>query len=177
MDFASMHKRRVGVTARSRQIVGSQATGSVQVATEMAAPLAMRTPTGTAAKAANRVRMEVWRQRRESQLADIHLVANGIARRGGRQGAARCARMRRCLILRQGASPLRPPAPFPCVSSIPNGGNLSRVRKPRPIRAPLTDSLRSETVPVMRERGPADGGGTVPARLPLVGPDRKGDTT
>ena len=27
--------------------------------------------------------------------------------------SARCARMRRCLKLRQGASPLRPPAPFP----------------------------------------------------------------
>jgi transposase len=56
-----MRKRRVGVTARSRQIVGSQATGCWQIATEMAAPLELRTPMGTAATAAIRVRMEVWR--------------------------------------------------------------------------------------------------------------------
>jgi hypothetical protein len=52
--------------------------------------------------------------------------------------------MRRCLILRQGTSPLRPPAPFPSESMFQNGRNLSRVRKPRKNRAPLTDSFRSE---------------------------------
>jgi hypothetical protein len=52
--------------------------------------------------------------------------------------------MRRCLILRQGTSPLRPPAPFPSESMFQNGKNLSRVRKPRKNRAPLTDSFRSE---------------------------------
>ena len=57
-----MRKRRVGVTARSRQVVESQVTGSAQIAAEMAAPLELRTPMGTAAKAAIRVRMEVWRQ-------------------------------------------------------------------------------------------------------------------
>jgi len=46
-----MRKRRVGVTARSRQIERDQATGFTQVDTEMAAPLELRTPTGTAAKA------------------------------------------------------------------------------------------------------------------------------
>src|ERR1700693_624481 len=44
----NMRKRRVEVTARSRQIVGSQATGFLQVDTEIAAPLELRTPMGTA---------------------------------------------------------------------------------------------------------------------------------
>ena len=65
----SMRKRRVGVTASLGQIVGSQETGSLQIDTEMAAPLELRTPTGTAATAASRVRMEAWRQRRGSQPA------------------------------------------------------------------------------------------------------------
>ena len=68
-----MRKRRVEVTAGLRQIVEDQATGSVQVDTEMAAPLEWRTPMGTAAKAAMRVRMEVWRQGRESQPAESEL--------------------------------------------------------------------------------------------------------
>ena len=77
-----------------------------------------------------------------------------------REGVKTCAadsaleaRMRRCLILRQGASPLRPPAPFPSGSMFQIGGNLSRVRKPRNIGAPLTDCRRSEELPDMRERG------------------------
>lgn len=81
-------------------------------------------------------------------------------------GAARYARMRRCLKLRQGVTPLRPPAPFPCDLIIPNGGNLSRVRKPRTKRAPLTDSLRSGTPTDTRERGPLGWGYIC---LPLVG--------
>jgi len=39
-----MRKRRVGVTARSRQNVGNLATGSPQFVTEMAAPLAIENP-------------------------------------------------------------------------------------------------------------------------------------
>ena len=38
------------------------------------------------------------------------------------------ARMRRCLILRQGASPLRPPAPFPWFWIVRSEADLSRVR-------------------------------------------------
>ena len=79
--------------------------------------------------------------------------------------------MRRCLILRQGErAPLKPPAPFPSESMFQNGSNLSRVRKPRTNRAPLTDSFRSEEAAGMRERGPL--GGHHPGRsLPLVGPE------
>src|SRR5713226_4911039 len=87
-----MRKRRVGVTARSRQIVGNQATGSLQIDTEMAAPLELRTPTGTAAEAANRVRMEAWRQWRWSQLAESNSseemgTASACAERGAPKGA------------------------------------------------------------------------------------------
>jgi len=163
LDSAGMRKRRVGVTARSRQIVGKQASGSLQVVTEMAASLELRTPMGTAAKAAIRVRMEAWRQRRGSQSAERNPMANWPERQRARavnprEGGALYARMRRCLILRQGVNPLRPPAPFPFCLSIPNGGSLSRVRKPRKKRAPLTDSLRSETPTEIRERGRMGGG-------------------
>jgi hypothetical protein len=171
-----MRKRRVGVTAGLRQIVGNQATGFPQVVTEMAAPPEMRTPMGTAAKAAMRVRMEAWRQWRWSQLAEGS--PREIEGRSGRwrvQGkpaadGALEARMRRCLKLRQGASPLRPPAPFPSGSMLQNGGNLSRVRKPRKNGAPLTDSLRSEDSPEMRERGPS--ARRAASRLPMVGPQQ-----
>lgn len=57
-----MRKRRVRVTAKSRRIAVSQVTGCRQIVTEMAAPAELRTPLGTAAKAAMRVRMEAWRQ-------------------------------------------------------------------------------------------------------------------
>jgi hypothetical protein len=173
-----MWKRRVGVTARLRQIEGRQAIASPQIASEMAAPPVGRTPMGTAAAAAIRVRMEVWRQWRGSQPTDDNPTResepnDGRGRLPGRASVGRRAlgaRMRRCLILRQGARPLRPPAPFPSPSIFQNGGKLSRVRKPRKNRAPLTASLRSEDLPKMRERGlPAKG--TLPC-LPLVGPER-----
>src|SRR4030095_8117848 len=60
--------------------------------------------------------------------------------------------MRRCLILRQGTSPLRPPAPFPSGSMFQNGKNLSRVRKPRKNRA-LDRFLPFRRATGMRERG------------------------
>ncbi len=71
------------------------------------------------------------------------------------ESGAREARMRRCLKLCQGASPLRPPAPFPSGTRFQNGANPSRVRKPRNNGAPLTDALRSEESTEMRERGPS----------------------
>ena len=49
--------------------------------------------------------------------------------------------------------PPETPAPFPSGFRFQNGGNLSRVRKPRNYSAPLTDSLRSEDMAEMRERG------------------------
>ena len=173
MDSDGMWKRRVGVTARLRQIEGRQAIASPQIVTEMAAPPVGRTPRGTAAATAIRVRMEVWRQWRGSQLTEdsprnererqMNFSA-GVGRR------ALGARMRRGLILRQGARPLRPPAPFPSPFIFQNAGNLSRVRKPRKNRAPLTDSLRSEDLSQTRERGLLANGTVV--CLPLVDPER-----
>jgi len=63
---------------------------------------------------------------------------------------------------RQGDKPPETPAPFPSESMFQNGGNLSRVRKPRTNRAPLTDSLRSEDFTGMRERGPLARGSIPP---------------
>src|ERR1039457_3592638 len=48
-----MRKRRVGVTARLRRIVGSRKSGFSQIVSEMAAPLELRTPTGTCGKGRN----------------------------------------------------------------------------------------------------------------------------
>jgi hypothetical protein len=52
------------------------------------------------------------------------------------------------------SAPLSPPAPFPSGFMFQNGGNLSRVRKPRRNGAPLTACHRSEDTAEMRERGP-----------------------
>ena len=157
-----MRKRRVGVTARSRQIVGDQGTGSPQVASEMAAPHELRTPMGTAAKAA-RVRMEVWRQWREVNRQNEIPRSKESARQGHgcRRGALRAHEA--LPHTPPGGKPPETPAPFPCCPIIPNGGNLSRIRKPRQPRASLTDPLRSEATTEIRERGPLCEG-----RLPLL---------
>ena len=151
----SMRRRRVGVTARSRRNDGNQATGTPQFVTEMAAPLELRTPTGTSGGSC--------KQSADGSMATMARETTGRSQSEERsQGerdweverTARNARMRRCLMLRQGASPLRPPAPFPSGPMFQNGGNLSRVRKPRRNGAPLTDCHRSEETTEMRERGP-----------------------
>src|SRR5580692_5970367 len=135
-----MRKRRVGVTAKSRRIAGKQATGSLQIDTEMAAPLCINNTNGhrgedrksadgsmaTVAQASQSAEDDPKQWRQHGKWSR---VAGGEERRA-------TARMRRCLILRQGASPLRPLAPFPRCWMIPNGENLSRVRKPRKKRAP-----------------------------------------
>jgi hypothetical protein len=158
-----MRKRRVGVTARSRQIEGSRVTGFLQIDTEMAAPLELRTPTGTCGgegrnQSADGSMATMARESMGRMQSEVSSPGKGQGetRQGEtRQGdGALKARMRRCLILRQGASPLRPPAPFPSGSMLQNGGNLSRVRKPRRNGAPLTDCHRSEDTAEMRERGP-----------------------
>jgi hypothetical protein len=158
-------KRRVGVTARSRLIVGNQATGTPQIATEIAAPLVSRTPRGTVAAATTECG---WKRGDTDtgckQSGRKPFPGNRGSKRGrdsgkGEADGALEARMRRCLKLRQGASPLRPPAPFPSDLIIRKGGSLSRVRyaglKNRP---PWTGFLPSEeTMPVKRERGPWEG--------------------
>jgi hypothetical protein len=154
----SMRKRRVGVTARSRQNVGNQATGTLQFGTEMAAPLELRTPAGTCGKkgckeSADGSMATMARGEGNGQKNNPRRSSMGEGRAVELGSGALDARMRRCLILRQGASPLRPPAPFPSRSRFQNGGNQSRVRKPRKTGAPLTDSPHSEDIAGMRERG------------------------
>jgi len=130
-----MQKRRVGVTAESRLIVENQATGTPQIASEIAAPLVSRTPMGTVATATIECG---WKRgdttggqgnRAESSSDET----DGYPRERGkwRVGQRAEARMRRCLKLRQGAKPPETPAPFP-------SGH----------------SFRSEDSPGMRERGP-----------------------
>src|SRR5579862_9413686 len=151
-----MRKRRVGVTARSRQNEGNQATGAQQFVTEMAAPLELRTPAGTCGgsckQSADGSMATEARGRQRTEAQSKESVQKGKAMDAG-ESRAREARMRRCLILRQGASPLRPRAPFPSGTRLQNGGNPSRVRQPRNNSAPLTDSHRSEQRAEMRERG------------------------
>jgi hypothetical protein len=91
--------------------------------------------------------------RNQSADGSMATMAQGVRRRkeigmdtakhqttGWREQRAE-ARMRLCLKLGQGAKPPETPAPFPCCLIVPNGSNLSRVRKPRTKRAPLTDSF------------------------------------
>ena len=158
MDFCEvMRKRRVGVTARSRQNDGNQATGTLQFVTEMAAPLELRTPAGTCGgsrkQSADGSMATMARREVNGQKSNPSRACEGTEMALEAGDGALEARMRRCLKLRQGASPLRPPAPFPSGSRFQNGGNLSRVRKPRKTGAPLTDPLRSEDTTEMRERG------------------------
>ena len=166
-----MRKRRVGVTARSRLIVGNQATGTPQIVTEIAAPLELRTPMGTVAKAANRVRMEAWRYyAREDQSGRRTIQKEDECReRNGAGGSDRRAERAHEALPHTppGGKPPETPAPFPSGSGFfrTEGicqGFASRARS----GAPLTDSLRSEeTIAEMRERGPL-----ARARsLPLVG--------
>src|SRR5712692_1434210 len=158
--LADRRERRVGVTARSRQIEGNQATGSLQIASEIAAPLELRTPTSTAAKAA--------KQSADGSVANHGAGVNGAEgqseenSRGNREREER-ARERREKHAHEalphtppGGKPPETPAPFPSVSMLHNGGHLSRVRKPRNNSAPLTDRLRYEESTEMRERGPSE---------------------
>jgi hypothetical protein len=91
-----------------RQIDGSQAMGTLQIATEMAAPPELRTPMGTAA--GNRPAECGWKcgdsgagVNRPEAKGDVR--GKGTMRMTRTRGQrASGARMRRCLKLRQGAS-------------------------------------------------------------------------
>lgn len=173
-NLRDMRKRRVGVTARSREIVGNQATGTPQIATEIAAPHVSRTPMSTVAAATTECG---WKHgdtgakdnRTDNGSGDIAIAEpgkNGTGRSGER---AKAARMRRCLKLRQGASPLRPPAPFPSVLIVRKGGTLSRVRCASPNQAALDRVPPFPRNTACHEGKGAHGLGALP-RLPLVGP-------
>jgi len=150
-----MQRRRVGVTARSRRNVGPQATGTPQFATEIAAPLKLRTPAGTCGGSC-----------KSSANGSLAIKAWGIQRQKNHPSdGAPVARVRRGLTLRQGASPLRPRPPFPrrgdCRTEGIRQGSASRANR----SAPLTDPLRPEERAEMRERG-RWGTGSAPRNRP-----------
>jgi hypothetical protein len=80
--------------------------------------------------------------------------------------------MRRCLILRQGASPLRPRPPFPRLLILRKGRNLSRVRFAGQIRAALDSFLPFQNELLLRsgKGGPRRPGLIVPpvGRQPIT---------
>src|ERR1039457_1468411 len=116
-----MRRRRVGVTARSRQNVGNQATGTLQFVTEMAAPLELRTPAGTCGKGCKESADGSMATKARESTGRMQSEERSQGERDGevRQGTARHARMRRCLILRQGAKPPETPAPLSLGIQVP----------------------------------------------------------
>ena len=162
-------KRRVGVTAGSRLIVGNQATGALQIATEIAAPLVLRTPMGTVAVATECV----WKHGDTGAEQNRAEKSSGKTAYPGkepklRRGRRANARMRRCLILRQGDKPPETPGPLSLGLDCTEGRKSVKGSLSRQLRPPLTDFLPSEeTRPDMRERGPKARGAS---GLPLVGP-------
>ena len=154
-------------------IVGNQATGTPQIATEIAAPLVSRTPRGTVAAATTECgwkRGDTDTGHGQSSRKPFRGNSGSGRERDCGKGAADGAleaRMRRCLKLRQGASPLRPPAPFPSNWIIRKGGSLSRVRCAGPKQAAL------DRLPPFRRNCLTRGKGGLRAAalvsLPLVG--------
>ena len=167
-----MRKRRVGVTAGSRLIVENRATGTPQIATEIAAPLVSRTPMGTVAAATSECGWKrgdttgVEDNRAEnSSGAKTDSGKSGIRKmRGGRRANAR---MRRCLILRQGDEPPETPGPLSLGLDCKEGKESVKGSLRRQPRPPLTDSFPSEENSSNDEGKGAMGGAL--ACLPLVG--------
>ena len=146
-----MRKRRVGVTARSRQNEGDRVTGILEFVTEMAAPLELRTPAGTCGGSCKESADGSMATRRAgSQRAEEQSQENHAREGGGRRARSAHEALHHTP---SGGRPPETPAPFPSGLRFQNGGNPSRVRKPRRSGAPLTDSLRSEDNAEMRERG------------------------
>jgi len=114
-NLRDKRKRRVGVTAGSRLIVGNRETGTPQIVTEIAAPLVLRTPKCTVVATAT---TECgWKHggtgAQENRAENSFRKGLNRERVGnGREGRRARARMRRCLILRQGAEPPETPGPL-----------------------------------------------------------------
>jgi hypothetical protein len=159
-----MRKRRVGVTARSGQIVESQETGSLQVETEMAAPLELRTPTGTCGEGRNQSADGSMATKAQETTGRMQSEKSAQGKREGkiRRGSGALGAHEALPQTPPGGKPPETPAPFPSESRFQNGGKLSRVRRPRNNGAPLTVPLRSEESAEMRERGPSATGGSIP---------------
>jgi hypothetical protein len=160
-NLRDMRKRRVGVTAGSRVVVENRAIGTPQAVTEIAAPLVSRTPMGTAVTATDECG---WKRGDTSggkgNRADSGFGAmeNPGENREMREGRRAAARMRRCLILRQGDKPPETPGPLSLGLDCTEGKKSVKGSLRRQPRPPLTDFFPSEeTPPDMRERGPWSG--------------------
>src|ERR1017187_9764014 len=149
-----MRKRRVGVTASARLIVGNQATGTRQIASEIAAPLVSRTPMGTVATATSECG---WKRGDTTGVKDNRAENSSEKWLKIRDGRRAEARMRRCLILRQGDKPPETPGPLSLGLDCTEGRTAVKGAHRRQNRPPLTAVLPSEdNIPIMRERGPTD---------------------
>ena len=138
-----MRKRRVGVTARSRQIEGNQATGLLQIATEMAAPLEFRTPMGTEAES---------QPSADGSMATMAQRTGNWLETGGRQRQPAC-----------GSKELdSPPFPFPPPGES-RGGRVPPT--PRHVTRQPTPLAR----PVLR-LPPQEGFQSATAEIPLAHP-------
>ena len=163
-NLRDKRKRRVGVTARSRLIVGHQETGTPQIVAEMAAPLVLRTPMCTVVATAT---TECgWKHgdtgAQENRAENKFRKGLNRERVGWRAGA----RMRRCLILRQGDEPPETPGPLSLGFDCTEGRKAVKgtLRRHTP---PLTAILPSEEKAPGHEGKGAHGPGA--SCLPLVG--------
>jgi hypothetical protein len=167
-NLRDKRKRRVGVTAWSRLIVGNQETGTPQIATEIAAPLVLRTPIGTVAVATECV----WKHGDTGAEQNRTEKSSGKTAYPGkehklRRGQRARARMRRCLILRQGDEPPETPGPLSLGLDCTEGRKSVKGSLRRQHRPPLTAFLPSEETHPGDEGKGAKGNGR--SRLPLVG--------
>jgi hypothetical protein len=152
LEICDMRKRRIGVTAgvAAGRLVPAMET--TQTVSEIAAPLVSGTPKCTTSADGSVAILPVAREGNRAE--DHQEKENPEQYRLARRGRRAKARMRRCLKLRQGASPLRPPAPFPWLWIVRKGENLSRVRYAGPKQAALDRfSPFPKTHPNRRERG------------------------
>src|SRR5260370_42607557 len=107
-----MRKRRVGVTARSRQNEGNQVTGTLQFGAEMAAPLELRSPAGTCGGSCNQRadgRMATKAREVNEQKNDPRRASQG---KKMERGEADYGRAMLWLTRRQGATPRYPRRPY-----------------------------------------------------------------
>ena len=110
---------------RLRSALRSQYEAVAEIATPRKGSSKLRTPSCRPPERRAGMRMGAWRAKpvtRSSQRCRGPATGRGFGKAGaGKQtritagggATARCARMRLCLILHQGASPLRPRPPFP----------------------------------------------------------------
>jgi hypothetical protein len=148
-NLRDKRKRRVGVTAGSRLIVENQATGTPQIVTEIAAPLVLRTPNGTVATATTECGWkhgDTGAKGHRAESSSGETASNPEENRTLRGGRRAAARMRRCLILRQGDEPPETPGPLTLGRDCTEGRKSVKGPLRRQHRPPLTDFLPSEAV-------------------------------